>query len=115
MSPLKATRDAVEIELRSDLTIKITTDTLPNRLEQTLVRVRVYRYKLSWKSEQFDLKWLVWKEYPDLDAVPLLLGIADSMDDAFDRVMFNSCLSSENTIYLIPHWEDTRQSTRLKQ
>ena len=114
MSPLNCTRDATDLKLRSDLLIEITTDTLPQRIEQTLVRVRVFRYKLPWKNDQLDLKWLVWKEYPEFDTAPLLLGIAHSMDDAFDRVLFNSCLSSEDTIYLIPHWEDTRQSTKPK-
>ena len=114
MSPLSCIRGATDLEERSSLLIEITTDTLPHRNEQTLKRVRVFQYKLRWKNEQVGIKWLVWNEYPELDTAPLLLGIADSLDDALDRVLFNSCLSKGDTIYLIPHWEDTRQSTGPK-
>lgn len=114
MNPLNCTRDAVELELRSSIMLEITTDTLPQGIEKIIMSVKIFRYKLQWKNDQLNLKWLVWNKYLGRETAPLLLGIAESLDDAIDRVLFNSCLSSEDTICLIPHWEDTRYRTRLK-
>ena len=114
MNPLNCTRQAVELELRSGIMLEITTDTLPQGIEKIVMSVRIFRYKLPWKNDQLDLKWLVWNSYLDEEIAPLLLGVSESLDDAIDRILFNSCLSSEDTIYLIPHWEDTRQSTKPK-
>ena len=106
MNPVNCMSNAGAVSLYSDRMIEITTDTLPHRIQKTTIRVREFRYAVRWKSEASDTKWFVWIEYPtDAEMPPCFLGIAESVEDAFDRILFKTSLSDQK-VYLIQYRED---------
>ena len=99
-----------ELRLSSSRMVLITTDTLPHRIEKTNIRVREFRYDARWKSEDISTKWFVWIEHSTFaEMAPKFLGVAESVEDAFSRILFNASLSEEKTVYLIQYWEDLNQ------
>ena len=110
MNPLNCMNNSNEINLWSDRMVLITTDTLPHRIEKTNIRVREFRYDAKWKADDISTKWFVWVEHSTFaEMAPKFLGVAESVEDAFDRILFNSSLSDQKTIYLIQYWEDLNQ------
>lgn len=110
MNPLNCMSNSSELQLCFDQMMEVTTDTLPHRIQKTKLRVREFRYDAKWKSEDISTKWFVWIERHNYaDMAPKFLGIAESVEDAFNRILFNASLSEGKTVYLIQHWEDLDQ------